>query len=97
MSTGVETWNQNLLDIGPMYPFPGFEGLLAFLGIASWILWHVIQMRMEMRVHEEEEQEFSDPEVLLGAIKTSMAGTLIEQRKAHKDEGLFHHNPGAGS
>ncbi len=38
MSTGIETWNVNLLDIGPMYPFPGTEMLWVVIGIGSWIL-----------------------------------------------------------
>lgn len=83
MSTNIETWNQNLLDIGAMYPFPGTEMLWALLGIASWILWHLIQIRMEGKVLEEEDQIFQDKEKLAQARNLSVAATVFEEAKAH--------------
>lgn len=89
MSTGIETWNQNLLDIGPMYPFVGLEGLLVIIGLASWIIWHIWQIRMENRIYDQDEKDFSDPDALRDAIRSSMAGTLIEQRKVHEKQESF--------
>ena len=79
MSTGIETWNQNLLDIGPMYPFAGAEGLLAIIGIGSWIAWHVIQIRSENKLLEEEAKSFADKEKLKRAVDMGKAGTLLDQ------------------
>jgi hypothetical protein len=56
MSTGVETWNQNLLDIGPMYPFPGTEMFWVILGVALWILWHICQARTEANEVKDEQE-----------------------------------------
>lgn len=83
MSTGIETWNMNLLEIGPMYPFPGFEMLIAVLGIASWIIWHLIQIRMENQILAEDEELFSSPEKLKQAMMLSNAETLVEALHAH--------------
>lgn len=83
MSTGIETWNMNLLDIGPMYPFPGTEVLWVLIGIATWILWHIVQGRMESKVYEEEDQIFSDKEKLAKAMQLSAAQTLTEELKTH--------------
>jgi hypothetical protein len=83
MSTGIETWNMNLLDIGPMYPFPGTEMLWALIGIGSWILWHIVQCRMETKVMDEERREFSDKAKLERAMKLSNAETLMEALKVH--------------
>ncbi len=83
MSTGIETWNMNLLEIGPMYPFPGFEMLIAVLGIASWIIWHLIQIRMENQILDEDEELFSSPEKLKQAMMLSNAETLVESLHAH--------------
>ena len=83
MSTGIETWNMNLLDIGPMYPFPGTEVLWALIGIATWIVWHMVQVRMETKVYEEDERMFSDKEKLEQAMSVSTAETLIESLKTH--------------
>ena len=85
MSTGIETWNMNLLDIGPMYPFPGTEVLLAVVGIGTWIVWHLIQVRMENKVYDEDERMFSDQEKLENAMNVSNAETLNEALKTHGD------------
>lgn len=84
MSTGLTTWNMNLLDIGTLYPFPGTEMLLAIIGIASWVIWHIIQMRAENRNLAEEEQKFSDKAKLSNAMKASNAETLNEALKDHE-------------
>jgi hypothetical protein len=85
MSTGIETWNMNLLEIGPMYPFPGSEMLWALLGLASWVVWHLVQMKMENAKLAEEEQTFSSPKKLAQAMELSKAETLVERLDAHKD------------
>ena len=47
MSTGlVDNW-LNIDTFGPIYPFVGTEGVLAFVGIAFWVIWHIIQIRKE--------------------------------------------------
>jgi len=84
MSTGLETWNQNLLDIGALYPMPGSEVLLALIGLATWIVWHLIQIMAENKVYEEDEKVFlATPGRLKKAMDASSAGTLIEEMKVH--------------
>lgn len=83
MSTGIETWNMNLLDIGPMYPFAGTEVFWALIGIATWIIWHILQIRSENRVYDEEEKKFSDKGALHKAMHASNAETLMEAMKTH--------------
>lgn len=83
MSTGVETWNQNLLDIGAMYPFPGTEGVLVIIGVALWLVWHAIQLRRENNLLEEEDEFFTQTGRLEKAMALSNAETLIEAMKAH--------------
>lgn len=83
MSTGIESWNQNLLDIGAMYPFPGSEVLWVVIGLATWILWHVIQYASENKVYKEEEESFENQTRLHAAMKLSAAETLDEEKKAH--------------
>lgn len=87
METGLTTWNMNLLEIGTLYPFPGTEMLWAIIGIASWVIWHLIQMRAENKTLAEEEQNFSDKAKLNSAIQVSNAETLNEALKAH-DSGI---------
>jgi hypothetical protein len=48
MSTiGISSWAVDLKDVGAIYPFQGSEILMAILGVAFWIVWHVVQMRQE--------------------------------------------------
>lgn len=83
METGITTWNMNLLDIGAMYPFPGWEVPLAIIGIVSWIVWHIIQMKAENKVFDEEEKALSDKAALRKAMDISNAETLMEAAKIH--------------
>lgn len=48
MQTGnVESWNGDMLQIGPLYPFVGSEFVLFIVAVVFWIGWHVWQCRME--------------------------------------------------
>jgi hypothetical protein len=48
MSTG-NFWDGNVLDLGPLYPFVGFEGLMVIILIVAWVAWHIAQMVGENR------------------------------------------------
>lgn len=85
MSTGIETWNQSMLDIGAMYPFPGTEMIWVIIGLATWIGWHVIQFKSENKLYEEEEKSFENKDKLMAAMKLSAAETLDEEMKAHSN------------
>jgi hypothetical protein len=55
MTTGNFTnWDGDLLQIGPIYPFVGWEGIMALIALIVWIVWHILQLRAENRQHEEE-------------------------------------------
>ena len=48
MNTGmVSNWDGTMFDIGPIYPFVGWEVPMVILGFIFWIGWHYLQMRME--------------------------------------------------
>jgi len=57
MSTGnVANWDGNIVDIGPIYPFVGWEGLMVVLCLVFWIGWHIVQIRMENAQLDQEAQ-----------------------------------------
>lgn len=60
----VTSWSGSIADLGAVYPMVGTEGLLVFIGVASWIAWHVIQSRIENRNYEDEIKRFGDKESL---------------------------------
>lgn len=48
MSTnGMESWAVDLKDVAAVYPFQGSEMILYIVGLAFWIGWHIIQLRLE--------------------------------------------------
>ena len=85
MSTGLETWNTNLNEVVELYPFVGTEMMLALAGIASWIIWHLVQIKMETAVLEEEEAVFQDKTKLANARKLAAAESTLESAKAHAE------------
>ena len=83
METGITTWNMNLLEIGAMNPFPGWEMLLAIAAIASWVIWHVVQIKAENKIFDEEEKALEDKAAHRKAVDISNAQTLMEAAKIH--------------
>jgi hypothetical protein len=65
MNTGnIESWGGNISEIGPLYPFVGSEVPLFIVGMALWIIWHVLLIRTETSSYENEIQRFGDKETL---------------------------------
>lgn len=65
MTTGsFENWAGSIADLGPVYPFVGWETALWILGLVLWIVWHVIQARRENRRYQEEIERFGKPDAL---------------------------------
>ena len=71
MATGpVETWAQNLAELGPIYPFVGSEVGLWVAGMAFWIIWHVWQARFENATYGDEMARYaSDLDKLKKAVR----------------------------
>lgn len=42
-STGLDSF-LDPSEIGPMYPFPGYEWLFVLIGVVLWLLWHAGQI-----------------------------------------------------
>ncbi|MEQ8665695.1 MAG: hypothetical protein RIC16_08210 [Rhodospirillales bacterium] len=86
MSTGLETWTQNLNEVTELYPFVGSEMILAWAAIASWVIWHLIQIKSENAQLEEERAKFSDKARLAKAMEISNADSLNESLKGHASD-----------
>ena len=54
MTGNFTNWDGAITDIGPIYPFVGSEMLMVIVLLVFWIVWHVVQMRMENQVHEDD-------------------------------------------
>ena len=60
----VTSWTGNIADIGPIYPMVGTEGLLVIIGLVTWIVWHIVQTKMENKTYEDEMKRFGDKDSL---------------------------------
>ena len=64
-TTQVETWaGADLSQIGPIYPMVGTEFILFLIGLAFWLLFHVIQAKIEKKEFEADEAAARSPERL---------------------------------
>ncbi len=70
MSTGnVENWTGAMTDIGPLYPFVGTEVVLVIIGLVFWVVWHVLQWRMESSNYNDDLEVLKNPEKMDRALK----------------------------
>lgn len=61
MLTGsIETWAGEITEIGAIYPFIGSEVVLVVIGVVLWVLWFVMQARMEDQEYREEMKQSGD-------------------------------------
>ena len=64
-TTGIETWaGADLSQIGPIYPMVGTEFILFIIGMAFWLIFHVMQAKIEKREMEADEAAARSPERL---------------------------------
>lgn len=48
MKTGlIDSWTNNPLDVGPLYPFVGWEMALFVVCLILWIVYTIWQIRFE--------------------------------------------------
>ena len=69
MTGGFTNWDGDLTLLGPIYPFPGAEGLLALILLVLWIVWHVLQVRAESKQLSEEAANLRNPGALQKAVE----------------------------
>ena len=60
----MTTWAVDLANVGPVYPWIGFELIMVLVAVALWILWHVIQIRQENAELERDIRLYGDRESL---------------------------------
>lgn len=69
MTTGlIENWSGAVANYGPIYPFVGSEGFMVFIVFALWIIWHILQGRMESKVYEEEKTKYGDIDTMTNLL-----------------------------
>jgi len=67
-TTGIETWAQDLAEVGPIYPFQGTETVLVIIAVVLWVGWHVVQLIEEKRENAEKVRRHGNAETIHKAI-----------------------------
>jgi flagellar biosynthesis regulator FlaF len=62
------TWAVDLKDIGAVYPWLGWELMMVLIGIALWILWHIVQINQENREFAEDIKKYGNKESIKKAL-----------------------------
>ena len=68
-TTGVESWAVDLANIEAVYPLQGSEFLMVLIGLATWIIWHIWQIRFENKTFEEDAARLKKNHTLEETIK----------------------------
>ncbi len=68
-TTGIDTWAVDLANIGPLYPFQGYEVVLFIVGLVIWIGFHIWQFSFEKKTYDEDLQNLNTPEKLEKALR----------------------------
>jgi len=53
-TNGMTSWAVDLKDVAAIYPFQGWEFVMYIIGLAFWIGWHILQLRIEATEVEHE-------------------------------------------
>jgi hypothetical protein len=67
----IQSWNGNPLEVGPLYPFAGYEWVTLILCVAFCLLWTFWQMRSENAAYEEEVAQLRSGDRLAKALEES--------------------------
>jgi hypothetical protein len=62
------TWAVDLKDIGAVYPWVGLEVIMVLVAIAIWLIWHVVQIRMEENEYADDIKRYGGKENIKKAL-----------------------------
>jgi len=74
MATVTDWSTTTFADLGPIYPWVGSEEVMAWVAIAAWIVWHIIQAKRENRTYDEDVKRFGDAESLTKIVNKEDPG-----------------------
>ncbi|MCE2437917.1 MAG: hypothetical protein J4F39_00665 [Candidatus Latescibacteria bacterium] len=70
MRTGlIDTWVGNPADVGPMYPFVGYEVPLFVVCIVLWIAYTIWQIKHENATYADELDQLAEAGSLVSTIE----------------------------
>jgi len=81
-TANFESWGGNIADLGPIYPLVGWEVFFVIVGVAMWILWHILTIRHEEQVLKEHMESHGDRDSLAQIMARE---SLIMEKQARRE------------
>ena len=63
LTSTIESWAGNPLELGPMYPWLGSEVVLFLVSLALWLCWMVWHIKTEGDAYSEEAKRLKQYDV----------------------------------
>jgi hypothetical protein len=71
MNTGsFSDWSGAMFDLGPLYPFVGWETAMVIVLAIFWVGWHVGQIRAESRYLDDKVRMLREGDGLHRAVQS---------------------------
>lgn len=81
-TANFDSWAGNIAELGPVYPLVGWEIFFFIVGVAAWILWHILTIRQEEQVLAEHEEAHGDRDSLTQIMARE---SLIMEKQARRE------------
>ena len=78
----IETWAANPAEMGPLYPFVGWEVAFLVMCVALWLAWTVWQMARESTDYADQDKKLKEP----GELDKYLSATAPDVLLVEDDE-----------
>ncbi|MGI9335630.1 MAG: hypothetical protein ACR2RL_20995 [Gammaproteobacteria bacterium] len=68
----MESWAADLAQVSAIYPWQGGEKIMVLVAVIAWVVWHVMQLRVEKREFEEDVAKYGSPEAIKKTLDTQL-------------------------
>jgi hypothetical protein len=62
------TWAVDLANVGAIYPWQGLTLVMVLVGVALWVLWHIVQIKEENAEYAEDIKKYGSKEGIKKAL-----------------------------
>ena len=70
-TTPIDSWAVDLADVTYIYPFVGYEGLMAVVAVVFWLAWHVWRVKHENAEYRDVLAKHGDDDTVRRAMGDS--------------------------
>jgi hypothetical protein len=76
-------WHGNMSEMGAIYPLVGWEVPIFLIGLAMWILWHILTIIQEEKEHKKHAEAHGDRDSLTEIMERE---SLVMRKQARREQ-----------